>query len=73
MRWMLTFVGLLTILGGLWPLLNSTTIIPEALNFVPSEGPIYQGIIILIGLIAVIYGVRARRLYLPHRGLWKKP
>ena len=46
-------LALLIIFGGLIPFLVSMKFIP---NTVPSSGPVYSGIIILIGVIAVIYG-----------------
>ena len=46
-------LALLIIFGGLIPFLVSTKLVP---NTVPSSGPVYSGIIILIGVIAVIYG-----------------
>ena len=46
-------LALLIIFGGLIPFLVSTKFIPST---VPSSGPVYSGIIILIGVIAVIYG-----------------
>lgn len=44
----------LTILGGVLPLISS--LIP---NFIPTSGPFYSAIIIVIGVIGVIYGVLA--------------
>ena len=45
-------VGLMTILGGLFPFIQHY--IPIA---IPTTGPLYSGIIILIGVIGFIYGV----------------
>ena len=60
---MLVFVGLLTIMGGLLPILNQYNILQEYLGFIPVTGPIYQGIIIVIGVFAVIFGIKTRNLY----------
>ena len=60
MRWMLVFVGVLTVLGGLLPFIAS--LFPEPLNSIPTSGPVYQGIIVVIGLVAIIYGLRRHKL-----------
>lgn len=60
MRLMLIFVGLLTVLGGLLPFIIN--FVPEPYNTIPTSGPIYQGTIVVIGLIAIIYGLRKRGL-----------
>jgi len=60
MRWMLVFVGVLTVLGGLLPFVIS--FLPEPLKAIPTSGPVYQGIIVVIGLIAIVYGVRRQKL-----------
>jgi hypothetical protein len=44
-------IGLVTILGGLLPFIKS--FVPIA---IPTAGPLYSGIIILIGAIGLIYG-----------------
>lgn len=60
MKLMITFVGLLTVLGGLLPFLKDMNLLPDFLQGIPTSGPGYQIIIIGIGVIAVIYGVRSR-------------
>ena len=60
MKIMLIFVGVLTVLGGLLPFI--VNFFPEPLNAIPTSGNVYQGIIVLIGLIAIVYGVRRDRL-----------
>lgn len=62
MRIMLVFIGILVVLGGLLPLLKSY--LPGMLSFLPTEGVGYQAVIILIGLVAIIYGVKKRRVVL---------
>lgn len=57
MKLMITFVGLLTILGGLWPLIVNYEFIPEQIKSIPSSGPTYQLIIIGVGALAVLYGI----------------
>lgn len=63
MKLMIVFVGLLTILGGAWPFLVQSNLIPEVLKVIPSSGIFYQLIIIAIGIIAVWYGISK------HKGL----
>jgi len=63
MKVMITLVGILTILGGIWPLISSYTFIPEQLKIIPNSGPTYQLIIIAIGAIAVIYGIATSRYH----------
>lgn len=50
-KFVLVVVGLITILGGLLPFIQN--FIPIA---VPTSGPLYSGIIILIGVVGFIYG-----------------
>lgn len=50
-KFVLCSVGLMTILGGLLPFIKNFIPIP-----LPTSGPLYSGIIILIGLIGFIYG-----------------
>ena len=61
MKGMLVFVGLLTILGGLLPILKNTTSLSGVLANVPTEGIGYQSIIIAIGVIAIWYGFHKSR------------
>ncbi len=63
MKIMVVFVGILTILGGIWPLISNYGFIPEQLKVIPSSGPTYQLIIIAIGAIAVLYGIMRDRHY----------
>jgi len=44
-------IGLLTVLGGILPFIQN--FIPA---FLPTTGPLYSGIIIIIGVIGLIYG-----------------
>ena len=55
MKFMITLVGLLTVFGGLLPFLSEMQFIPE---YIPVSGPGYQGIIIALGVLGVIYGLR---------------
>lgn len=63
MRVIITIIGLLTILGGLWPLIKDQNWIPVSLQFIPSAGIAYQLIIVGIGVLGVLYGLRKRRHY----------
>lgn len=47
-------ITILTILGGIIPLISS--IVPK---FIPTSGPFYSLIIIIIGIIGLIYGILA--------------
>jgi len=57
MKIMIVFIGMLTILAGVLPFFNG-------FGMVPFSGPVYSGIIILIGIIAFWYSVKAF-------GLWR--
>jgi hypothetical protein len=61
MKLILTLIGILTVLGGLWPLLKSQSWIPSSLAGIPDTGMYYQGIIIAIGVIAIIVGIQSGR------------
>ena len=61
MKGMLVFVGLLTILGGLLPILKNANLLPGLLAGIPTTGIWYQAIIIAIGVIAIWYGFHKSR------------
>ena len=52
MKTMIVIIGLLTILAGVLPFLDGFEILPAT---VPTSGPVYSGIIILIGVIGLLY------------------
>ena len=54
-KFITAMLALLIIFGGLIPFLVTMSLIPST---VPSSGPVYSGIIILIGIIAVLYGAK---------------
>ncbi len=56
MKIMIVFIGLLTILAGVLPFF-------EGFGVVPFSGPVYSGIIILIGVIAFWYAVKTFGLW----------
>ena len=62
MKAMITFIGLLTVLGGLLPFFQSMGWLTDGLARIPTSGPMYQAIIVGIGVIALIYGVRKGKL-----------
>ncbi len=62
MRIMMIFIGVLVVLGGLLPLLKNY--LTGTLAFLPTEGVGYQAFIIFIGLVAIVYGVKKRRVIL---------
>ncbi len=45
-------ISIMTILGGVLPFISS--LIPE---YVPTSGPLYSGLIIIIGGIGIVYGM----------------
>lgn len=51
-RFVTIAIGLLTVLGGILPVLSSS--IPD---FIPTAGPLYYGLIIILGLVGLVYGV----------------
>ena len=68
LRIILVFIGLLTVMGGLLPILKQYNILQEYLGFIPVTGPIYQGIIIAIGVFAILYGLKTHGTYRFFRG-----
>ena len=58
MKVVISLIGLATVLIGAWPVLNESTLIPDSIKFVPSTGVAYQAIIVVIGLAALLYGLR---------------
>jgi len=52
-KFVISVLAILTIFGGIIPFLVSMKLVPVS---IPSSGPVYSAIIILIGIIAVIYG-----------------
>jgi len=62
MRAMMIVIGVLVVIGGLLPLLKNY--LPEVLAFLPTEGVAYQSLIIVIGLGAIIYGIKKKRIVL---------
>lgn len=50
---MIIFLGLLTLFGGVVPLISN--MLPDVL---PTTGPLYSAIIIIIGVIGLTYGLR---------------
>lgn len=52
-KFVMVCLGLLTVLGGIIPLLSS--VLPIG---IPTTGPLYSGIIIVIGLVGFFYGLK---------------
>ena len=50
-RFVTIIIGLLTVLGGILPFLQN--FLP---TFIPTTGPLYSGVIIVVGVIGLIYG-----------------
>ena len=47
-------LGILIIFVGVLPLLKSADAVPTFLTFIPTVGPIYQGIIVVLGILILI-------------------
>ncbi|MEK6940640.1 MAG: hypothetical protein AABW49_01960 [Nanoarchaeota archaeon] len=62
MKPVIVLIGVLTILSGAWPLVKNIEYIPAYLQIIPAEGASYQGIIILIGILAILYGAKQERV-----------
>jgi len=56
---MIVIIGLLTLLAGVLPFLDGFGILPA---IVPTSGVIYSGLVILIGAIGFLYGIKSRFL-----------
>jgi hypothetical protein len=56
MKIMIVFIGLLTIMAGVLPFF-------DGFGLVPSSGPVYSAIIVVIGLIALLYGIKSFGLW----------
>lgn len=55
MKMMMIIIGLLTVLAGVLPFLKGFGILPAG---VPTSGVFYSGLIIIIGVIGLLYGIR---------------
>lgn len=55
MKIMIVIIGLLTLLAGVLPFLAGFGILPAG---VPTSGVFYSGLIIIIGVIGILYGIR---------------
>ncbi len=56
---MIVIIGLLTLLAGILPFLAGFGILP---SIVPTSGVFYSGLVILIGIIGFLYGIKSRFL-----------
>jgi len=52
-KFVMVCLGLITLLGGVIPLVAG--FLPET---IPTTGPIYSGLIIIIGILGFVYGLR---------------
>lgn len=59
MRLTLIIFGLLTAVAGLLPFLSGMGFMPSFLANVPTSGPVYSGIVAVIGIVELVYGMRA--------------
>ena len=57
-------LGVLVILVGLWPFFSGQF---KQLAFIPSQGSLYSGLVVLAGVIIVIYNVKTRESRLRFR------
>ena len=60
MKIMITVLGILIILAGILPFLSNLGILPAA---IPVEKPGYQFIIVAVGILGLLYGVRNSMLF----------
>jgi len=56
---MIVIIGLLTLLAGILPFLAGFGILPA---IVPTSGIFYSGLVVLIGVIGFLYGIKSRFL-----------
>jgi len=56
---MIVIIGLLTLLAGILPFLAGFGILPA---IIPTSGVFYSGLVILIGIIGFLYGIKSRFL-----------
>lgn len=61
MKFFIFLIGLLTLLGGLLPFLKDNNFMPGFLAWAPTSGMGYQLSIIILGVIGIVYGAKARR------------
>ena len=61
MKFMHILIGLLVVIIGGLPFLKQFNLMPESLNFIPVGGWQYQLMIIGIGLLSIIFGVKIAR------------
>ena len=60
MRAMMVLIGFVVIVVGLLPYIVNIEAIPDFIKAVPSSGVSYQMIIVAVGALAVLYGLRRR-------------
>ena len=58
MKIIVSLLGLLTIMVGLWPMVKTSELVPVALGIVPGEGPVYPLMIITVGVLGLLYGLK---------------
>ena len=63
MKFVLVLFGLVTMFIGTVPYLAEKELLPGFLGSIPTSGLMYQGIIIVLGLLAVLYGLRVKEKY----------
>ncbi len=61
MRFLMVLIGVLTALIGLLPFLERWGMMPGFLAGLPTSGAGYQLIVVIIGLVIILYGLRASR------------
>lgn len=60
LRLALILFGLLAILIGLYPFLRDWGFLPALLQFLPPDGDGYRMIVLLLGLLMLVIGVRTK-------------
>ncbi len=62
MRRNLFFIGILVCITGALPFLRNIDVLAPYVKVIPTEGTVYQVIIIVLGLIAILLGRPVRRI-----------
>ena len=62
MKFIAFIIGIMTLFSGLLPFLKDTEMLSGSLEFIPTSGPTYQAIIIVLGVIGIFYALKNKRI-----------